>query len=72
MIVFSHWKLQLQFISCRQGRTPRGQTKRVIYLRPLDHLRVLKIRLLCKIKQSLNEDEYVMKNHHHHHGHCYY
>ena len=32
----------------------------------------LKMRLIRKIKQSLNEDEYVMKNHHHHHGHCYY
>ena len=58
-------------------RTSRGPTKRVIYLRPLDHLRILKMRLLCKIKQLFNEDEYVMKNyyhpfHHHHPSHRYY
>ena len=67
VIVFSH----------RQGHAPRGPTKRIFYLRALDHLRILKMLLLCKIKQLLNEDEYVMKNyyhplHHHHHGHCYY
>ena len=51
--------IAIHFLSSR--RTPRGQTKRVFYLRPLDHLRILKMRLLCKIKLLLNEDEYVVK-----------
>lgn len=39
----------MQFISCGQRRAPRGPTKRVIYMSPLDHLRILKMRLLCKL-----------------------
>ena len=66
VIVFPTGNYILQFISCCQGRAPRGPTHSVIYLCPVDHLRTLKMRLLCKIKHLLCEVEYVTKNHHHH------